>query len=426
MPRPQRWVALQHRDYRLLWFGLLVSFTGSQMQFTAVNWQVFDLLRTQDVLLDLFGTPTRLAADALGLGMLGLARVLPIFVFALIGGALADTYDRRRVMWWSQLAAMIASVALAATSLAGVANVWWIYGLTALGAAAAALGNPARQALVPNLVPKEHFTNAVSLNSLILQFSQIGGPALAGMLIGRVSIGWIYAINAVTFSAALIALLLMRHRDTFENKQAKVDLGAIRDGFKFVFSSRMITSTMLLDFFATFFSSARTMLPIVAAELLKTDATGFGILSTGQAVGSAIAGIIVSLRKEIQKQGAALLICVALYGLATALFGLTTNFALSYLLFAATGATDTVSTVIRNVIRQLNTPDHLRGRMVGVNQLFFQGGPQLGELEAGLVGAAFGVPFAIVSGGVATVLLTLWVAWRFSDLREYRAAPAGT
>ena len=422
----QRWAALQHRDFRLLWFGLLVSFTGSQMQFTAVNWQVYDLLRKEDVVLNVFGTPTHLAADALGLGLLGLARVLPIFVFALVGGALADSYDRRRVMVWSQVAAMLASIALAVVTLVGGANVVWIYLLTALGAAAAALGNPARQAMVPSLVPKEHFTNAVSLNSLILQFSQIGGPALAGLLIGRINIGWVYALNAATFVAALVALALMTHRDDFAGKQARVDVRAIADGFRFVFSSRVITSTMLLDFFATFFSSARTMLPIVAGEVLKTNATGFGLLSTGQAVGSAIAGIIVSLRKDIHRQGAVLLVSVAVYGLATALFGITTNFVLAYVCFAITGAADTVSTVIRNVIRQLHTPDGMRGRMVGVNQLFFQGGPQLGELEAGLVAAAFGVSFSIVSGGVATVLLTAWVASRFRELREYRALQTGT
>ncbi len=416
-----RWVALQHRDFRLLWLGLLVSFTGSQMQFTAVNWQVFDLLRAQDVIFNLFGNNVHLAADALGLGLLGLARVLPIFVFALVGGALADSFDRRAVMLWSLLASMVASLLLAAMALTGRADVIVIYLLTALGAAAAALGNPARQALVPNLVPKAHFTNAVSLNSLSLQFSQIFGPALAGILIGHIDIGWIYAINGASFIAALFALAAMRHRDSITNKVPRVDLGAIRDGFVFVFSNRMITSTMLLDFFATFFSSARTMLPIIASELLHLDAAGFGVLSTAQAVGSAVAGIIISLRKEIHHQGAVLLISVVVYGLATALFGFSTSFVLSYLFFALTGAADTVSTVIRNVIRQMNTPDEMRGRMVGVNQIFFQGGPQLGELEAGLVAAMFGVSFAVVSGGVATVIIAGIVARKYHELRDYKA-----
>ncbi len=391
------------------------------MQLTVVNWQVFELLRGQSSTVAIFGRQIALSADALGLGTIGLARVAPIFVFALVGGALADSTDRRRVLFVAQVLAMLSAAALAALTLAGSASLVTIYLLTAVNSAAAALGNPSRQALVPNLVPKEDFTNAVSLNSLILQVSQIGGPALAGFLIGRVSIGWLYAINAATFLATLVAVALMRYRDARAASPARVDLSAIADGFRFVFGARLLRSTMLLDFWATFFSSARTMLPIVAAELLKTDAAGFGLLSTAQAAGSVVTGLAMTLRRDIKRQGVVLLACVAIYGAATALFGLATNFAVSYLLFAITGAADTVSTVIRNVVRQTATPDHMRGRMVGVNQIFFQGGPQLGELEAGVVGAAFGVPFAIVSGGVATVLITAWVAWRYPDLRRHES-----
>ena len=416
-----RWAALRHHDYRLLWLGLLVSFIGSQMQLTVVNWQVFELLRGQSSTISIFGWQIALSADALGLGTLGLARVAPIFVFALVGGALADSTDRRRVLLVSQLLAMLSAGVLALFTLAGFTDLVTIYVLTAINSAAAALGNPSRQALVPNLVPKEDFTNAVSLNSLILQISQIGGPALAGLLIGVVSIGWLYAFNALTFLGTVIAVLAMRYRDARASAPARVDISAIAEGFRFVFGARLLRSTMLLDFWATFFSSARTMLPIVASELLKTDAAGFGLLSTAQAVGSLITGVLMTLRRDIKRQGLVLLASVAIYGAATAVFGLATNFAVSYLLFAITGAADTVSTVIRNVVRQLATPDHMCGRMVGVNQIFFQGGPQLGELEAGVVGAAFGVPFAIVSGGIATVLITAWVAWRYPDLRERQA-----
>jgi MFS family permease len=414
-----RWQALRHRDFRLLWLGLLVSFIGTQMQTTTVDWQIFQLLRDRETVIELFGWRIPLSADALGLGTLGLARVLPIIVFALIGGALADTGDRRKMMAIALFGGMLAAGALAAMSLAGVINTPLIYVLTALTTASAALGNPSRQALVPNLVPKQDFTNAVSLNTLIMQISQISGPALAGVLLWVLPYGAIYAINALSFLVALFALWRMSYRDTGRAGRARVSLGAIRDGFKFVFGTRLLRSTMLLDFWATFFSSARTMLPIVAGEILKTDSTGYGILGTAQAAGSVITGFLMTTRRDIVRQGRALLISVALYGVATALFGLSTWFAASYLLFALTGAADTVSTVIRNVIRQSITPDDMRGRMIGVNQIFFQGGPQLGELEAGLVGAALGVPFAIVSGGVATVLIATWMAWRYSDLRRY-------
>jgi MFS family permease len=177
---------------------------------------------------------------------------------------------------------------------------------------------------------------------------------------------------------------------------------------------------MLLDFFATFFASARTLLPLVATDILGLGAEGFGFLSTAQPVGAVVAGVILSVRRDIDRQGVVLLISVALYGLATALFGLSTNFALSYFLFAFTGVGDTISTVIRGTIRQLVTPDELRGRMTSVNMVFFMGGPSLASSKAGIAASLLGVPFAIVSGGLATVLLTGWIAWRYPRLRNYR------
>ena len=178
---------------------------------------------------------------------------------------------------------------------------------------------------------------------------------------------------------------------------------------------------MLLDFFATFFASARTMLPIVADQILGVGAQGYGLLATAQPVGAVLAGTIMSLREEVQRQGWVLLISVGVYGLATALFGLSTVFWLSYAIFALTGAGDTVSTVIRGTIRQINTPDRLRGRMTSINMIFFMGGPQLGEMEAGAVAAVFGVPVALVTGGLATVALTGWIAWKYPRLRNYTA-----
>jgi MFS family permease len=420
-----RWAALHYRDFRLLWFGQFVSIVGSQMQFTAVNWHVYELLRGQTITFNLFGESVVLDAGALGLGLIGLARVAPIAFFALIGGAVADARDRRKVMMGAQIAAATFAGTLALLTLAGNTNVVWIYLFTALIAAAAAFENPARQSLIPNLVPREHLTNAISLNTFMMQLASIAGPALAGLAIAQFNAGLVYALNSLSFLVVFAALGLMRYRGVSAGRSEGIGIRPIVEGLRFVFSSRIISSTMLLDFFATFFSSARTMLPVVASELLRTDAAGYGLLSTAQAVGAVVAGGILSLRRDITRQGMVLLASVMLYGLATALFGVTTNFALSYLLFAITGAADTVSTVIRGTIRQLNTPDHLRGRMVGVNMIFFMGGPQLGELEAGLVASAFGVSFAIVSGGIATMLLVGWIAWKYDDLREYRLKLSG-
>jgi MFS family permease len=417
-PTP-RMVALRHHDFRLLWFGQLVSTVGSQMQIIAINWHIFELLRGQSYAVNIFGREISLGAEALGLGTLGLVRVIPIVAFALLGGMLADSVDRRRMMILTQSAAAVFAFILAAITLAGRESIAAIYLLTAAGAATQALDSPARQALVPNLVPAKHLTNAISLNTLIWQIGTIVGPAVAGVMVGAFNIGLVYLVDSFSFVAVIVALLGMQYRGRVEASSGGLGWAALVEGLRFTFRTRIIFSTMLLDFFATLFSSARTMLPIIAADVLCVGAQGYGILATGQPAGALIAGAVMALRKDVFRQGVVLLVSVAVYGLATAFFGITTVFVLSYFLYALTGAGDTVSTVIRNTIRQLNTPDRLRGRMTGVNMIFFMGGPQLGELEAGLVAAVFGVPFAIFTGGIATVLMTGWVAWRYPRLRNY-------
>ena len=422
MPRPRpRLVALRYRDFRFLWLGEMVSTTGSQMQLFAINWHIFELLRGQTFNLTVFGSALELGAEAFGLGMLGLVRVLPIVLFALLGGMLADSLDRRQVMLWTRVISALVAAVLTALTLSEQIDVNSIYLLTALGAAATALDSPARQSIVANLVKPRHLANAISLNTLIFQIATICGPALAGLLVAQAHIGIVYGINTATFVVAIVAIALIRQRGKIKSA-ANIGWRALIDGIRFTFGTRIIMGTMLLDFFATLFSSARTMLPIVAGDILGVGAMGYGLLATAQPIGALIVGLIMSLRSEMKRQGLILLVSVAVYGLATAIFGVSTSFALSYVMFALTGAGDTVSMVIRGTIRQLMTPDEMRGRMVSVNMMFFMGGPQLGELEAGLVASLFGAPFAIFSGGVATVLLTGWVAWRYPSIRRYNNA----
>ncbi|MCA9993121.1 MAG: MFS transporter [Ardenticatenaceae bacterium] len=418
---PPRFAALQYRDFRLLWFGRLLSAIGSQMQLIAVNWHVVQLLTDQRYEVVLFGRPFTLAAEALGLGTLGLVRIIPVILFALLGGMLADSLDRRKLLIGAQTAAAIFSALLAAMTLAGQTTLPLLYLLTAAGAATFAFDEPARQSIVPNIVPPRHLTNAVSLNTLLFYTASIVGPAVGGVLIGAFDLGLVYVIDAVSFLAVIIALLLMSYRGPGRGMNGGLGWAALVEGLRFTYRAPLIWSTMLLDFFATFFSSARTMLPLVARDVLGLGPAGYGLLATAQPAGAVLAGVVLAWRRDIRRQGVVLLVSVAIYGAATALFGISSVLWLSYLLFALTGAGDTVSTVIRGTIRQLNTPDRLRGRMTSVNMIFFMGGPQLGELEAGVVGSLLGVPFAIFSGGVATVLLTGWVAWRFPRLRRYTA-----
>ena len=414
-----RWVAFQHRDFRLVWLGNLVSILGTQMQLIAINWQIYELLDGTDASIHLFGRTVNLNAEALGLGGVGLARVIPIMIFAVIGGNMADIANRRKLLIWTNVVAALLSAVLAGLSLSGHITVGAIYMLTAALSATAAFSSPAFQSLVPNLVPEEHLTNAISLNTLIRQVAAISGPALGGLLLAAAGAGSVYAVNAVSFVAIIYALAVLQHRGGRAERNAGLGWKAIIEGWRYVRGTRIIWSTMLLDFMATFFSSARTMLPLVAGQILQVGPQGYGLLSTAEAVGSLITGFILSLRRDIYRQGAVLLIAVTVYGLCSMLFGFSTSFVLSYLLYMGIGASDTVSMVIRQTIRQVMTPDRLRGRMTGINQIFFMGGPQLGELEAGLVAAAFGVPFAIISGGLATVVMTGYIAWKYPRLRRY-------
>jgi MFS family permease len=389
------------------------------MQMIAIDWHIYSLLEGATYTFMVAGREISLNAQALGLGGLGLVRVLPIILFALLGGMIADMRDRRTIMLWTQSLSALLAVLLAVITLTDRATLIFLYLLTSAGAAATAFDSPARQALVPNLVARKHLTNAVSLNTLIWQIGTIVGPAVGGLLVSRFNIGIVYALNALSFVAVILALIAMRYRRGEEGALVGFGLASMVEGFRFVRGSRMIWSTMLLDFFATLFSQMRTMLPIIAGDILRVGPQGYGLLVTAQPVGALIAGAVAAMRRDIHRQGAVLLISVAIFGLATAWFGLSTIFALSYVLFAVTGAADTISAVIRGTIRQLMTPDHLRGRMTSVNMVFFMGGPQLGELRAGVVASAFGAPFAIFSGGIITILITAWVAWRYPRLRNY-------
>ncbi len=422
MPRRlRRMVALRYRDFRFLWFGEMVSTAGMQMQQFAINWHVFELLRGQTFAANLFGNTIMLGSEAFGLGLLGLMRVIPVLMFGLVGGLLADRFDRRGIMIVMRLLAALVAAALTVLTLSEQIGVEMIYLLTALGAAAVALDFPARQSIEANLVEARHLSNAISLNMLVTKIATIAGPALAGLLVAQVNIGLVYGISAAAYLTASASISGIRHRGALA-KGARISWRTLSLGIRFTFGKRIIMGTMLLDFFATLLASARTMLPIVAGETLGVGAAGYGLLATAQPVGGLLAGLFLSLRGELKRQGIIFLASVATYGLATAIFGISTSFALSYFVFSLTGAGDIVSSVIRGTIRQLTTPDKLRGRMVSVNMLFFMTGPQLGEVRAGLVASILGAPLAIFSGGLAAALLTLWVAWRFPSIRRYNNA----
>ncbi len=256
------------------------------------------------------------------------------------------------------------------------------------------------------------------MSSIAQNTGSIIGPALSGIVIVALGQGYTYFLNAVSFLAVIIALILIGPV-LQDSQKSGIHLKAAMDGIRFILSKPIILSTMVMDFVATFFASANTMMPIVAKDILKVGEIGYGWLSSAQAIGSVAAGIVVSQMQKLHKQGQIFLIAVIIFGAATVLFGATNAFAIAMIALILMGAADAVSTIIRNTIRQLNTPDHIRGRMTAINQIFFQGGPQLGEVESGIVASLFGVPAAIISGGMGCIVGTMLIVLKWPQLRVY-------
>ena len=400
--------ALRHRRFVLLWSGSMISFAGSQMQLWALFWHI------------------RVLTDSpIAISLIGVVRFVPILVFSLVGGLVADRIDRRKVLFITQTVMTLTASSLWLLTAAGVIQLWHIYLLTAIQAVAISFDTPARQALTPNLVPRSDLPSAFSMNSIAQNVGAIIGPALSGVVIASLGQQYTYFFNAVSFLAVLLALALMGpveqvfSQNAHASRSLRSSLGAIGEGLRFIFGHPIILSSMILDFFATFFSSANTLMPFVAKDVLHVDVIAYGWLSAAQSIGSVVAALIISQRSVLYRQGALLLGSVVIFGAATILFGLSQAFALTLLALVLIGAADTVSTILRNTIRQLQTPDGMRGRMTSINQIFFQGGPQLGEIEAGVVAEAFSVPFAILSGGVGCILAVTAIALRWPQLRRY-------
>lgn len=360
---------------------------------------------------------------------IGFARFLPILVFALIGGLVADSFNRRSVIFVTQTMMTLVALVLGILQASGLIQLWMIYVLVALQGIAISFDGPSRQSLVPNLVPREDLPSAFGLQSIAANVGAVVGPALSGMVIATLGLQWTYWINAISFLAVILALILMGpvENDTTRGKKGviegrhvpRLDLAEIPIGIRYLLHQPIILSSMILDFLATFFSSANTLLPFIAQDVLHVDSVGYGWLAAAQSVGSVAVALVMAQKQNIRRQGRLLLWAVVAFGGATILFGISKVYLLTFAALILVGAGDTVSTVLRNTIRQLQTPDYLRGRMISINQIFFAGGPQLGEVEAGVVAQAFGTPAAVITGGIGCIIAVAFVAAKWPQLRNY-------
>jgi MFS family permease len=397
--------ALRHRQFTLIWGGLIISMIGSQMQQWALFWHI-----------------SQLSSEPIAVSIVGGVRFVAVLCFSMVGGLVADRYDRRTILFFTQSTALLVALVLGLLTMLRIIQLWHIYLLTAIQAATMAFDLPARQALVPNLVPREDLPNAFSLQSIAFNTGAIAGPALSGLTIAYWGQEFAYLVNSLSFLAVIAALALMgavtQQRATAA-RGLRAALDDMRTGVHFIRSQPLILSSMVLDFFATFFASANTLLPYFAQYVLHVNEVAYGWLASAASVGAVTVGLVISQFGRIGRQGKLLLGSVVVFGLSAILFGASRSYGVVFAALVLGGAADSVSTIIRNTIRNMQTPDLLRGRMTGINQIFFMGGPQLGEIEAGAVAQGMGVPFAIISGGVGTILMVALIAARWPILLRY-------
>ena len=397
--------AFKSKKFRLYWFGHLISFAGSQMQLWAIYWH----LRT-------------LSDQPMVISGIGLARFFPIILLSLFAGLAADHVNRRKLTILTQCALGIVAMVLGLVTAWSVVTIWLIFGIMIVQSIAVAFDVPARQALIPSLVPREDLANAYSLTSIASKVGGILGPGISGLIIGYFGLEWAYWINALSYLAVIFSLLAMGDIPGTINSgkvTIKNSLAEIREGIEFIKNSPIILSSMLLDFFGTFFSSANTLLPFIAIDVLHVGPIPYGWLSASQSIGTLIIGVYISQKNILRRQGLIIAVSVILFGVATIIFGLSKSFSLTMAALILIGLFDGLSTIIRNTLRQLLTPDKMRGRMMSITQIFFKGGPQLGEVESGLIAQIFSPAVAIISGGVGCILATILVIKKFPQLILY-------
>ncbi len=388
------------RNYRLYACGMLVAGFGMSMLQTAVLWDVWER-----------------SHRAMDLGLVGLARALPVVALALPAGALVDRVRRHRLLALTQVGFAVVATLLAVGSFLG-APLWITYATLVLSGCVRAFNMPTRQSLLPSLVPPERFQNAITWNSAIFQACAIGGPVLAGTVLKFTGKSWtVFAAAAVGCLAFAAMASLLRPR-TGETPPPSHSARGMFAGVSHIWRERTILGAITLDLLAVLFGGATALLPIFATQILDTDAFGLGLLKSAPYAGALLMAGVLAVRPEFRRAGPVLLGCVALFGVTIIVFGFSTSFWLSMAMLAVGGAVDNVSVVIRHVLVQSRTPDHLRGRVTAVNSVFIECSNELGGFESGLVAMWLGPVVSVVSGGFGTLAITGLVAWWLPELRR--------
>jgi MFS family permease len=388
--------SLKIRDYRLLWWGMIVSNIGTWMQMVAQGYLVYQL-----------------TDSPLMLGLVGFVRAVPVFTFSLFAGVVADRVDRRKLLIVTQTLAGVFALALGILTSMGIITVWMIMVLAFVSAAVAAFDNPTRQALVPDIVGKEYVANAVALQSAAFNGTGILGPSLAGLALGFIGIAACFYINAISFLAVIIALFLMssvpnrvmRKQTMFQN---------LREGFGYVRSNRTVAALLLLIALVGLLGRPYTQLmPAVQQDVLHVGATGLGLLMAFSSIGALIGALAIASLSDFKYRGLMLMGSIAVFGVALVSFSLSRSFPLSLGLLVLVGGGATMSMSTTNMLIQLNVPGEFRGRIISMYTMIAMGMMPLGSMLLGAIADFIGVPVTLLGGGVgclvALVAINLWV-----------------
>ncbi len=403
---------LRHRDFRLLWVGEIVSETGSSITLVAVYIQVYQL-----------------TGSAAAVGAIGLVQLVPLMIGSLFGGPFIDRHDRRRLLQIAQIAQAGGSVLLLIGALMDSTPVAVVYLGAAIIAGVSGFALATRAAMTPNLVPRDRLPSALALNQVMYQIALIVGPAVGGVIVGSAGLAWAYAIDVVSFGATITTVAMMRPhppvRDETPDAPELSGWQRLADGFRFLRGRRVLQSTFIVDLIAMIFGMPRALFPILAVVQFHGGAEEVGVLFSAVSLGALVGALTSGWVHRVRRQGLAIIVSVTLWGCAIAAFGLSGDLILvAVLCLAVAGGADVVSAVFRSTILQDTVPDDLRGRLSGINIAVVAGGPRIGDVEAGLVAAAFSPTVSVVSGGVLCVVGVGVLAVLRPEFARYRRGDA--
>ncbi|MEP7128957.1 MAG: MFS transporter [Chitinophagales bacterium] len=402
----QPYASLQVRDFRLYLLARMFITMALQMQAVIVGWQVYSYTK-----------------DPLSLGLIGLTEALPYIISSLFGGHVADIIARRKLIISFSLLLILCSGTLFFFTLPFINflekyHTFPIYVIIFLIGIARGFLAPAITAFFAQIVPRNLFANGVTWISNTWQFAAISGPAIGGLIYGFAGISWAYGILCffLVLNVSLFFMIPSRSLPVSDEKEPL--MAGLTAGIRFVFNNPVVLSTLSLDLFAVLFGGAVAMLPVFAADILLVGPEGLGIMRAAPFVGSVITGLFMAHRPSMSNAGRNLLLAIAGFGIATICFALSSNFYLSLLLLFLTGAFDSVSVIIRGTILQLMTPDHMRGRVSAVNNVFVGSSNEIGAFESGLAAKLMGLVPSVIFGGSMTILIVVLTAYISPSIRR--------